>query len=375
MIREIHFENYRGFKRYRMKNLTRVNLLVGQNNSGKTSVLEAVQLLAAGGNPDVLSAIARQRGELIHRSERSRPDRQVMLADITHFFHGHGFGPGATFKIQLGDGLPSLTFRICTPDDGGLELDKLQDRSFRDAAEMFGPVYALELDAQPSEGKRTECFPVSIDGGLVSETRLRIPQSRRFQTLGLSTQFITPESLLPESLAGMWNRLVHDRSEEQVIRAMQILEPEINDIHFLAGDQSYRYSSRAGVLVGCRNEKRRVPLGSFGEGMRRLLSLSLSLAQAAGGFLLVDEIDTGLHWSIMSDMWRLIVTTAIESDTQVFASTHSLDCLRGLAQLCETHPDFEQQVSVHTIDRGLDEAISFDASQLELAVEQEIEVR
>lgn len=109
--------------------------------------------------------------------------------------------------------------------------------------------------------------------------------------------------------------------------------------------------------------------------MRRMLSLALALIQARGGLLLVDEIDTGLHYSIMSDMWRLVVETAQRSDVQVFATTHNSDCVRGLAWLCDNDPSLAKEVSVQKIEPTLEESVAFGAGELIVAVDQEIEVR
>ncbi|MGP0068964.1 MAG: AAA family ATPase [Isosphaeraceae bacterium] len=66
MISYLELQNYRGFDQYKLSGLARINLLVGKNNSGKTSILEAVQLLASGGDARILSRIARQRGEVLY---------------------------------------------------------------------------------------------------------------------------------------------------------------------------------------------------------------------------------------------------------------------------------------------------------------------
>ena len=109
--------------------------------------------------------------------------------------------------------------------------------------------------------------------------------------------------------------------------------------------------------------------------MRRLLALSLSLMRTANGFLLIDEIDTGLHWTVMEEMWRLVVETARRSSIQVFATTHSYDCIRGLASLVESRPDLAGDVSVQKIERSLKKAVGFDAADVRAVVEQNVEVR
>ena len=109
--------------------------------------------------------------------------------------------------------------------------------------------------------------------------------------------------------------------------------------------------------------------------MRRLLALALSLSQLHGGLLLADEIDTGFHWTVMEDMWRLVVETARESAIQVFATTHSYDCVRGLASLLESQPDLSENVSIQKIERSLDQAVAFDAGQIGTAVKHGIDLR
>ena len=121
--------------------------------------------------------------------------------------------------------------------------------------------------------------------------------------------------------------------------------------------------------------QRRLPLGSQGEGMRRMLALALSLARAQNGVLLIDEIDTGLHYSIMGDMWLLVAETARRYNIQVFATTHSFDCVRGLDWLCLHHPELGKDVSLQKIVPELASAVAFDAEQIRIAVEQDIEVR
>ena len=72
----------------------------------------------------------------------------------------------------------------------------------------------------------------------------------------------------------------------------------------------------------------------MGDGMWRIMAMAISLAQCKDGFLLIDEIDTGLHYSVMTDMWKLIYRSALDLSVQVFASTHSNDCIRSLAEFC-----------------------------------------
>jgi AAA15 family ATPase/GTPase len=118
-----------------------------------------------------------------------------------------------------------------------------------------------------------------------------------------------------------------------------------------------------------------IEIGTLGEGVARMLTLALHLAAAPGGFLLIDEIENGLHWSVMPKVWRFLVETARAFDTQVFATTHSKDCVEALAELKRTSPELAQHVSVHRLEVGRETSIRFDATRLEEYVEMELEAR
>ncbi len=163
-----------------------------------------------------------------------------------------------------------------------------------------------------------------------------LPYRGETSDLTVPVQFITPESLEMRPLAAICDQILLDSQEGDVIAATKILDPKIESIVFLTGQGEAPPSARgrAGFVASFTDDKRRVPLGSCGDGMRRLLALSAALIRAKGGFLIVDEIDTGFHYSIMTDVWKLVVSTADRLNIQVFATTHSLDCIRGLAEVC-----------------------------------------
>ncbi len=78
-----------------------------------------------------------------------------------------------------------------------------------------------------------------------------------------------------------------------------------------------------------------MPIGSLGDGIwRRMLGLALSVVQSPGVTLLVDEIDTGLHHTVMKDLWRFLYSCAVQFDVQIVATTHSRDCVQSLAVIC-----------------------------------------
>lgn len=366
MLTSIDLENYRGFRRYRLANLARVNLLTGRNNCGKTAILEAINLVASGGDPQVLVRAARQRGEVALTTEggdgvqRRAPGYPIM----SHFFHGHEFRPGAQFRLGTGDGFGELSITVVPADS----IEQAQRAFFFVMERHLGRPLGLAIRIDGSRhplGKRG--FPVWNDAAIPVDLFQRFGLAARGDQEGIPpVQFITPDSLQPSTMSDMWNKIIVEGREKEVVEAIRVLEPTLSNIFFLTG---------ASVLVAFEGTQRRDPIGSHGEGMRRLLALAVSLIQTEGGVLLVDEIDTGLHYSVMGDMWHLVVETAKRLNVQVVATTHSADCVRGLAWVCENYPNLRDSISVQKIEPALEAAVAMDADKLMVAVEQGIEVR
>ena len=377
VISYLELTNYRGFERYRLSGLARVNLLVGRNNSGKTSILEAINLLDATENPSLLSRTSAERGEIVPApDEDGRIDDFV---DVFHLFHGREPRPGDHLAIQADDRRIKISLDFIDEDKirASKDFDRIRrypspNRARPGSLLSPPPVYSLSIEnGTPAEGE-APLFLATEEGALISEpVRFRRARWRH----GNASQFITAGSLGADSMKVMWDKVNIDGRQSEVIEAMQILEPELKDLFFLAGDRSGRYDSKGGIFAALRGRSRRVPLGSYGEGMRRILALSLALACTQGDILLIDEIDTGLHYSIMGELWQMVVGAARRNNVQVFATTHSLDCVRGLAWLCEHYSELGEEVSLQKIEPVLEEAVAFDARGIRIAAEQDIEVR
>jgi len=378
VLTSVRITNYRGFREFKLRDLAPVNLLVGKNNSGKTALLEAIHLLASGGNPSILTAVARRRSEYVLGKDFDEPPHE--LIDISHFFHGHEVGAGTEFSVAGENQLPAVTVKAVQAEELDAELPfenfaMRRTRSLWESSES--PLLAMRIEVGTSTSTQGSTFLLSESGALLVDPR-RPHSTRRWleeQRSRPPTVYISPDASMTESLATMWDLVLRDKREKEVRAAMQILEPELQDVVFQAGEGSRRVRSSVGILIGFQNDSRRVPLGSMGDGMRRLLGLSLSLLHARSGFLLIDEIDTGFHYSIMAKMWELVVKTAVESNTQVFATTHSADCVRGLGVLCKRMPQFRNKVAAHKIERESKSSIAFTGDDVLNALEHDIEIR
>lgn len=193
-------------------------------------------------------------------------------------------------------------------------------------------------------------------------------------------RFITANSLSPDSIINLFEEAVLTPSEDYVIDALRIIEPSIERIA-TSGIERRRVGGssplgvRGGLLVRCQGVRDRIPIGSMGDGIWRLLGLALALVGTEGGILLVDEIDTGLHYTVMENMWKLVGQTARKLNIQVFATTHSRDCYESLAAVSRNVDASESEITIQRVERGKDRAVGYSEREIIAAAKRHLEVR
>lgn len=369
MISTLALQGFRGFESYSLNDLATVNLIVGKNDCGKTTVLEAVYLLASEGDPAAFYDLAERRNELNHRIESistSGPLRYEV--GISPLFHGHSCRPGAQFVLSSEGGTRRLSAEILGLED----VDESEMLDSRRTYVLGGehPEFGLRLRLTGEEGQGIAVVLVDKNGAVLHPLWHR--NIRKVAPELPSVRFLGLESGAFDLLQHAWNEVVAEGREDEIARDIGLLMPGIETIHFQTGYEQRGFGT---ILVGRSNGGRRMPLSAYGDGLRRLLASRLAFVGLDHGFLLIDEIDAGLHWTVMEDVWQLLVEVAKKSDTQVFATTHSYDCIRGLGSLLRSRPGLAGEVAMHKVHPSLEQAVCFPGEQIAIAVEQQIELR
>ena len=373
MLRELTVENFRAFRTLHLAGLGRVNLLVGANNSGKTSVLEAVSFLASGGDPLQLYASLFRRGEQAFSEDTAADD----AVDVRHLFFGRKIGDDVTSRITAVDERGArISLSLSTPSVSDEGLAEWRDAVFRLRARSGRSEHAaIELNRLgwmprflevASPGTPTIRSAIQLSGGLTSANATvarKVAASARV--------LIIPTWRLGEDeLAGLYDKIVITPEEATVVEALLEMEPDIRRI----ATRKLNFGGR-GFVVGLEGSDDQVPLGSLGDGVHRMLAIALSLVAARGGYLLIDEIDTGLHHTVMRKMWALLFETAKRLDVTVFATTHSYDCVYALAAIARPDDRASGEVSLIRIERGNPEGVQFSEQEISHLAEWRIEAR
>lgn len=339
----IEISGFRSLEQVRLEGLSRVNLLVGLNNSGKTSVLECIGLLHSAGDYRVLRSLLEMRGEWLPDEDHMRVYDIAQLfsfRDLSRRIRVSGKQPGS--RSQPGAVTAELSVRM-DPVPLGLPL---HDDAHDETDESPG-----RLVWASSERKREFAAPLTADKMLPARQMSRASWSAGDDIPRV--QFVGTGGLVPSDVGDIFDDVVLTDAEDRAVEAMQLIEPRVERFTVLPSRRaSHGGSARGGILLRMQGTDDRVPIGSVGDGMWRLLGLALTLARARGGVLLVDEIDTGLHYTVMQKMWTMITERSKSLDVQVFATTHSRDCYESLSSVADPDAIPPGDLTIHRLEPG-----------------------
>lgn len=380
MFNSLTIKNFRSLEDFQVNKLGRVNLIVGKNNSGKSSVLEALRIYAGNANQELLEKIAQGHDEkhFLDKNVNEGIDASLPYEDL---FTGRKF-PVDDEPIVIGE----------IEDDNALRIHHVY-RVEKDyiATDEEGNKETIKRPISVTYLKLTEFSKVLGEGLLIKKKgnatnidfNVISPNFRRFVTVGnpMPCSFIPTQLIAMNDLAQDWDAIALTEAEETVKTAMKIILPDFDDITFV-NDSTYAEGKtiRRVAKVKIKGISRPVSLNSLGDGMLRILQLALKIFPAKGGFLLIDEFENGLHYSVQEKVWHLLFELSSKLDIQIFATTHSWDCIESFAKVAKKNKDIEGILfrvgqSVRTSDAGRVISTVFDGEQLYTITQSDVEVR
>lgn len=360
MIRRLTIENFRCFQDLKVDGLATVNVLVGANASGKTSLLEAI-FLAAGGSPEIVLRLATWRGlgQSIPIS-RQRGSYEAIWADL--FFR---FDQEQPILISLsGDPETSRTLRISYNPSGILTIPASSDkRSTAMIDQKFdsSAIAPIIFEWTDATGEKHQ-FQVSVTTEGLSLGGLPMPSLISF----FSSSFTAVGN--PSETAGQFSELNKRKQGDKIRSALRSAFPDITDISVEI--------SRGMAMIHCEVPwvPHRVPVGLVSTGIQKLMAILLGISSQARGVVLVDEIENGLYYKTMPEVWKSLLRFCEEFGVQLFASTHSRECLRAALP---TIAGNEQKFRLIRMERKKSQCSPriFDGHEFAIAIQEEVEFR
>ena len=363
MIKAVQIARYRGIRELVVPDFGRVNLIIGKNDVGKTALMEALR-------------IAEDPEHAAHHLAQYQRDRlgraaKVRIFDLDRFWKPVFFqldaelglsiaaidnegGSWNTLDIRLGavpDEITSTRYDLQGASGGTGEDADIVDRR------------AWSLDVLLSRGDK----PASHQKVSATHAHFQMPPTPNPRG---GSAWIPSSTGLGAVTVKYVSELKQRGLDGELLDLLRDVDPRVAGIELLApgGDVPELYvrtSERVPLL----------PLSSMGEGFQRCLELGAAAAAHGWPILFIDEIENGLHHLVLEPLWRWLSTISRRRELQVFATTHSEECIHAATRAFGALGD--DGLRVIRLDRGDGgtRAAVYDRALAEAAERTDVEIR
>jgi hypothetical protein len=317
MVKNLRIHRFRCFKQLEIEHLSRINVLVGKNGAGKTALLEAI-FMAAGGGPAAAIRLRRWRG--FGQMLALAATKQGFESLWEDLFYNQDSSSGAMIEM-VGD---QETARRLTLEYRGDEIASLPLDSTNGDSSAIAP---MVFESTDGHGVVSTVRAIAGTDGISTQGGARSVQAAFFNSMTLVEA--------AAEAATQFSALRQKNQTKSMLDGLRAVFPSIENLSV---------EIVAGGPVICGNAPPfpfPQPLGFASAGITKLVNILLGIASMPRGIVLIDEIENGFYYETLPQVWRAICVAARENKTQVFASTHSSECLRALSPLlAENSRDF-----------------------------------
>lgn len=326
--KNIEIKNYRGVDHLKIDGFSRVNILLGQNSSGKSSVLECLLLMMGMSNPDLPQTI---------NSIRSRSFSS--FADLGYLFHKYDLKVKPEIAAELFDStkrhlILDLTYVFDEKSQAGIpngQIPTSETKTFLNTLKML-------FDVESGQQKSThECSLTVNQQGLISNKKLAEGYLEK------NSVALLPADLAAGNPANDLVELAKRRLKDTVTEQLRHFDRRITTLEIL-NNVAY---------VGLEGIDQLLAVNMQGDGLRRYLNIAAASANPMNNILLIDEVENGLHYSAYKKLWEAIFSLATTTNKQVFVTTHSKETLHSLSEMLEEHAEYQKEMRLYTLERTI----------------------
>ncbi|MFM9267727.1 ATP/GTP-binding protein [Tychonema sp. BBK16] len=314
MLKEIEIQNFRCFEQIKISGFERVNLIGGKNNAGKTTLLEALFLNVVPKPSSILFLRElRKESSLVMKA---MPDKAW-----DNLFHVR---ENKYILITVKDENNDTSIRIEPCIDPTTIYRKNIDPTTIDPTTI-----RLSIGSTNKLNKLSFSTTGTMNT-LIAGSKGLINGSNTIITDAIPTPGEVP--IIPSftrisgiELTAAYDRARLNEKDSEVLKAFQVIDPAIESVESFYIGEPTLYLRRKG--------EKRLPLSLFGDALNRVAEIILKLVNSEHKILLIDEIENGIHHTNQKEFWRMLFRLAVEVDTQIFATTHSLEMLQAFADV------------------------------------------
>lgn len=381
MLDSLDIKNYRNLKALRIDSLGRINLITGKNNTGKSTILEAIAIYAAKGDLNLIYQLLNERGENFKQSGISKNPIESNIRTLSSLFTNRYVSFDRESTISIGKVENTLFGEdISFSQSVSLRFVQYLDETERDNQGSIISRRRIVLNNNETDIKLNN-FKLGIgieirfgNNNYILSLDEDKPYNRfNFRGLGNNDNFqlIRTRNIDREINGKLWDKITLTEKEKYVIDALRIIETTTERIAFIEENPRERTA-----VIKLSDTPNVLPLRSMGDGINRILTIILALVNSDNGFLLIDEFENGLHYTVQEQLWKILFDLAEKLNIQIFVTTHSEDCIAGFENVLND-PKNKVLGKLVRLDNigGIIKQVEFNAKELKIATDQNIETR
>jgi AAA15 family ATPase/GTPase len=352
-FKNIEIKNFRGIDHLKIDDFSRVNVFLGQNSSGKSSVLECLFLVMGMSNPNLPQNI---------NSVRAR--NFSSLADLGYMFHNYDLKVKPEIISELFDDTKrQLTLDLTYIFDGEAQADMQNGQIPTSETKTFLNTLKMHFNVESNQKKNNyECSITYNQQGIISNRKLADGYLEKNNVVFLSSDLAAgnPAKDLVE--------LAKRKKKDVVTERLKYFDSRITALEIL-NNVAY---------IGLEGIDQLMAVNMQGDGIRRYLNIVAASANPMNNILLIDEIENGLHYSAYKKLWEAIFALATTTNKQIFVTTHSKETLYQLNEMLEEIPNYQEEMRLYTLEKTKLEghqAYKYTYEGLNDACENDVELR
>jgi AAA domain, putative AbiEii toxin, Type IV TA system/AAA domain len=339
MLTSIHIKNFRGFRDLKIEPFKRVNLIIGQNNTGKTGILEALALVLWEPNPGQCGILP-----TLFRSAGGEGNE--------NFWKWLFYNKDLTKNVEI---ITSFDRDVLPPNRPPI------------ARLGFAHEFGVILQANPKSPIELDTSTLKLAGNLGMISCYTTTGTGSINA-GFKPAVFSTHPSDPVKNAIEYNRVILKRRKKQVEELLRRIEPRLQAVEALqVGKPSQGQTPLIYVDLGLSEM---IPITQLGQGFNRLLDIYSEVLASDAKVLLIDEIENGLHHSVLPTIWKGLFLAAKEVGIQIFATTHSRECIEAADQVARESENYE--LALIRLDRVTEDIKSTVMDEKSLATAREL---
>ena len=289
-IKDMEIYNFKGLKELKIKDMKPINIFIGDNNSGKTTVLEAIAMFE---KPfDYMSHLK--------MLDRKYDLSNMKYENIKQIFYNSDYDNEISIDLNMNNINNKASLKIDAKEEEIFNMNNKEEVDLTTLTYTFN-------------NEKKEFY---IQNNPLKEIRVK---KEKFKYLNVG--FVSPiDTYMEKSTLSAIDTVIKEGKKKTLIDLLKIFDSNITDLNYISNKELYITTNNRGTLS----------ISSFGDGLKKAIVLIAKAIDAKGGIVLIDELETSIHKDILGKIFKGLLTNAKEYNTQIISTTHSLEAIREL---------------------------------------------